>query len=223
MKKMLLLAGIMVFALASIAYADPGNVTDAEASTKLIGSKAAESADTIGAFAGNVTRLNITDTRETNWWQGLYGNATVAIELTDGSTTFFNWESSNPSGEIYFARAAVTWSNVAAPLAANIRSEQVTYDMADDNSTENLTATYGFNAHPAFDVGTTTIGANSAGCVSINDFDSVILWDSGNSQGVYAAIINNSATGYDGSAMDFQTILPTDGTAQTYLVYAELA
>lgn len=73
-----------------------------------------ESEKTVTAYGGNVSMLNINDTRQTERWQGYYGNVTGKITLDDASyQTFYDWTYSTISGEVYASNASITdWSTV---------------------------------------------------------------------------------------------------------------
>lgn len=69
----------------------------------------------IGAEAGNVTALVISETRVTQFWQGYYGNVSGSIVLDDAANnTLFAWELASPAGEIFAVNTsdAVQWNNV---------------------------------------------------------------------------------------------------------------
>ncbi|RMF05778.1 hypothetical protein D6764_03910 [Candidatus Woesearchaeota archaeon] len=225
MKKSFIVLAVMAIALAGAALAVPGNVTDSEGTTTIIGSRGIETTGTVNAEAGNVTQLTVADTTETQFWQGLFGTATVSIELSDGTNTFYSWPNNNPTGQLFFARSAINnWGNVVDSVSGNVLTEQNTNGMADNAfSIENLTSTYVDITHASFSVGGNAINSPTPG-VNIDDFKALFLWDTGNTQGVYTAIINQSGTGYDGGTYDFEILLPTNGAAvASYYVYAQLS
>jgi len=78
----------------------------------------------IGAQAGNVTALVVSQQRSTQAWQGYYGNVTGTIVLDDaGNFTLYDWSLPTPSGEIYAVNSStvVTWSNVYCMNTSNHR------------------------------------------------------------------------------------------------------
>ncbi|MBM3200559.1 hypothetical protein FJZ53_06480 [Candidatus Woesearchaeota archaeon] len=67
----------------------------------------------IGAIAGNVTEVIISGYSVTQSWQGYMGNVTGVITLEDSSNyTMYNWNVTNPQGEVYAANNSVTWTNI---------------------------------------------------------------------------------------------------------------
>ena len=204
----------------------------------------------VQAQAGNVTALNINSTRLTSRWQGYYGNVTGAITLDDASNnTLYNWQLASPQGEVYASNGsesgAVTWTNVfcfnysnnlsdGQPVVQRFNGTDLeraigasTTDKDSVNSTFNSTFT------GTFQVGGITI-SSSSGCrqttLFVNDqyqqtdFIEVLLTD--NNSIVYTALLEQDATGFSGSTLDFEMIVGENGdiaSATTYYFFVELA
>ena len=78
----------------------------------------------LSAQAGNVTALVITDNRNTEAWQGYYGNITGTITLDDANNfTLYDWDLPDPTGEIYASNGTdVTWKNAYCMNVSGIRN-----------------------------------------------------------------------------------------------------
>ncbi|MCX8000587.1 MAG: hypothetical protein N3A69_16820 [Leptospiraceae bacterium] len=70
--------------------------------------------DSINAFAGNVTEVNIFGYSPTRTWQGYFGNVTGTIQLTDAqSRVMYNWSLASPQGEVYAStNSSILWSKI---------------------------------------------------------------------------------------------------------------
>lgn len=192
---------------------------------------------TVDAYAGNVTQINLTALSITKGWQGYYGNIAGTLVLQNAANyTFYDWNVSTPKGQVYATRVAgPTWAGTTCLGAAGITTEEGTLNMAATdadsvtNTFDNTTST-----HPAFEVGSTTIGASS--CYATNAyvdnatqsaaFSQVLLAD-GASNVVYTTLINDSTTGFDSNSWDFELLVGEDGhngdTAATpYYFWVEL-
>ncbi len=56
----------------------------------------------IAAYAGNVTHLNVVGSTVTQSWQGYVGNVSGTVTLDDSaSNTLYDWSLASPEGEIY--------------------------------------------------------------------------------------------------------------------------
>ena len=198
-----------------------------------------------GALAGNVTPLDITQTRVTTFWQGYYGNISGTIVLGNAAgSNLYQWSEASPQGEIYATKNSTTinWTNVGCANETQVVNED-TWLGATVASTDSAKKTFSLTTHPSFQIGTKTI----AGCrsQSINAsgggsaFWEALLVDNGTSGAsmdddvvVYAAVLENNVNGFDGGLHDFQMLVgePGSGSQQypngnptTYYFYVELA
>ncbi len=67
-----------------------------------------------GAYAGNVTELNIGGGSVTQAWQGYFGNVSGTLQLADANNNvLYNWSLASPSGEVYAStNQTITWTNI---------------------------------------------------------------------------------------------------------------
>jgi hypothetical protein len=197
----------------------------------------------VQAQAGNVTALTINATKITSRWQGYYGNITGTITLDDANNaTMYSWEIASPQGEIYAVNDSTTptWGDIVCFNFSKTSAEQnVTLSGLQDslgmNSTDADTVNKTFNHtfKGSLTVGSVTL-TEGDGCqvVSLNvedkydaaKFNETILTDN-TTKIIYTALLEQDATGFQGSNLDFQMIVGENGDtteATSYYFYVEL-
>ncbi len=181
------------------------------------------------AQAGNVTQLNIDQTRITEIWQGFYGNVsgTIVLENSAGEN-FYDWSATELTGEVYATRASVSdWSTINCTNSTHWENEESTLNI-ESTATDGINETYSSTAHPSFDVGTNTM----LGCPSTRPYNSTeesgefwnVLLNSDATNVVYTAVLAENSNAFDDTTVDFEILVPVDksaGTAQYYF-YVEL-
>jgi hypothetical protein len=242
---------LVAASIAAVVVADPSGATN----VKVIDSERAAmsgSAQSTPAEAGNVTELLVNGTMITKTWQGYYGNVTGVIVLADASDNeMYMWtDASFSGGEIYATNSStVSWSNVNCfnltgyddELAVN-RSGNLTYFESylglGTSDVDGIDETFASTTHSAFDIGARTMTADTCSMVktyvsdapqsSSSDFIEVILFDNSTDVAVFAGLLNNSVTGFDDRAWDFQLLVPVEGghdtpaTTDTFYFFTEL-
>ncbi|MBN1503292.1 hypothetical protein JW930_07170 [Candidatus Woesearchaeota archaeon] len=192
--------------------------------------RTAQSPQTQDAQAGNVTRLDINQTKITDVWQGFYGNISGSITLDDaGNHTFYDWSMTAITGEVYATRETVAdWATINCSNSTYMDNEHsglgITGTWADS-----INNTYTSTSHDAFSVGNRPM----ASCPSTQAYDStgagafwnvmLAVYATGNP--VYTTIINEDNDGFDGYNWDFELLVPTNytnGGTATYYFYVEL-
>jgi hypothetical protein len=169
---------------------------------------------TIGAQGGNVTEISIHALTITQSWQGYYGNVTGTVTLQDSRNyTFYNWSAASPTGEVYATRnSSVSWTAVNCTTSGN-RTLEETYLGQSATDPDSVTNTFNAATHPQFSVGANTIYGNTCyttyGYVGNNTQTSnfVMLMLNSRSDVIYTTIINNSVTGFDSRAHDFELLV----------------
>jgi hypothetical protein len=184
---------------------------------------------TANAQAGNVTQLNIDQTRITDIWQGFFGNVSGRIVLQNsGGNSFYDWTVAQVTGEVYATRNTVSsWSTVNCTNSTQWQNEETALSIA-NTSTDGINETYNSTAHPAFMVGNTQL----SGCRSTRPFNSTgqagqfwnILLNSDPANVVYASLLVDNSNAFDNTTVDFELLVPTNRTTSTavYYFYAEL-
>jgi hypothetical protein len=183
----------------------------------------------VSAQAGNVSQLNIDQTRITDIWQGFFGNVSGQIVLEDsGGHNFYDWTSTTTTGEVYASRNTVSsWATINCTNSTQWQTEETALHIP-AAATDGINETYSSTAHTAFDVGTRTM----SGCRSTRPYNNLgvagafwnVMLNSDGTNVVYTSLIADNQDAFDGSKVDFEVLVPTDkstGTAQYYF-YVEL-
>jgi hypothetical protein len=184
---------------------------------------------TANAQAGNVTQLNIDQTRITDIWQGFFGNVSGRIVLQNsGGNSFYDWSSSQVTGEVYATRNTISsWSNINCTNSTQWQIEESSLSIA-NTSTDGINETFNATSHPAFMVGNNAL----LGCRSTRPYNSTgqagqfwnVLLNSDITNVVYASILADNSNAFDNTTVDFELLVPTNRTTSTavYYFYAEL-
>jgi hypothetical protein len=204
------------------------NVTSNETKTSTAGQM-------VNISGGYISKLNITASVQNPHWKAFVGWIDGKFTLDDASgSTLYDWTLSTIGGEVYATRASgvANWGTISCADATEITAEDTSLNhTAEDNITSTFTSAS--NSATFVVAGTTiTAGACSAINTYVNNvtqatkFEEVILHDT--SDIIYATILEEDETGYDGSAYDFQMLVPevaletwTGSTA--YYLYVELS
>ncbi len=174
------------------------------------------SAQTAPAQGGNVSEIDIDAIVVTTAWAGFYGDITGEIVLgNSGNDKFYNWTLTSVDGLVYGTRAAsITWDNVVCADGTAISTEN-TYLGVSSTDADSVENTFTQRDHPALvitdsnTVSTDTCNSTfafSSGIAQTSDWVQVLLHDGG-SNIVYSTATNDSTTGFDGSAYDFQLLV----------------
>jgi hypothetical protein len=139
---------------------------------------------------------------------------------------FYNWSGLNSlSGEVFAsASGAVDWGTIACTDATAISDLETALGISATDA-DRIENTYTSNAHPAFAVGGTPLsGCNStnayvSSALDPSSFYQVLLAD-GSANVVYTTLINESLTGFDSAAHDFQLLVgESDAVGSTDLYF----
>ncbi|MBU1199333.1 MAG: hypothetical protein KKF46_03410 [Nanoarchaeota archaeon] len=180
--------------------------------------------------AGNVTEINISGQAITDHWAGFYGEISGSITLanSDGNV-FYNWTGLNTiAGEVFAANeSTIGWGGIACADSGTISSLN-TWLGAAATDADTVNATYTRNDHADFSVGGTALSS----CNSTNAYTSSgaetttfyqVLLKDGDGTPVFAAIINETTTGFDGNTHDFELLVgEPEGAGTTMYFYIEL-
>ncbi|MBW2971604.1 hypothetical protein KY359_01080 [Candidatus Woesearchaeota archaeon] len=198
-----------------------------------------QSPDATGGYAmttggGTITWLNINATTQNPHWKAYVGNISGKLALQDASSnTIYDWNISSMEGEVYATRksAVVEWNSIACANLAQIQAEETALNMT-GSSEDSITNTFNKKSHSSFYAGLTSIAADSCNSTNLyvnsestSDFAELLLYDG--SYMVYAALLEDAITGFDGNQYDFQMLVPDSGlegsqTPETYYFYVEL-
>ncbi len=197
--------------------------------TKYVLSDPSLNVSNLTAGGGNVTPLEINGTSETKIWQGFFGEVGGGIVLEDATgSNLYDWNAVTPSGEVFATRTVISdWSNINCTNQTQIYQEEARLNISNSTS-DGINDTFLNTTHPSFDVA----GRLMTGCRSTltdNSTDpKVVFWNvllnTDAVTTVYTALIDNDVIGFNGTATDFQLLVPVNvslGQA-TYNIYIEL-
>ena len=189
---------------------------------------------------GYIFTTNLNSEQQNPRWKAYVGNVTGTLVLDDADGfSIYDWSiTASLTGEVYASRSSsVTWGNIACATAANITAEEIAMNHT-SNPNDNISTTFDGTDNDAFDVGTTSITANTCSTTNLfvngsapptDVFEEVLLHDE--SSMVYTSIIESDIQGYNtngtGATYDFQLIIPEVGLASwasstAYYFYVEL-
>ena len=189
----------------------------------------------VNISGGYVSKFNITATSQNPHWKAFIGQLDGKFTLDDSTgSTIYDWTMSTVTGEVYATRASATieWTTIGCANSTQITAEDVAMDHTGE---DNITSTF----TPASNAGTfvvagTTITTNTCSAtntyvnnVTDTEFEEVILYDSTNTDIVFATVLEADEVGYDGGTYDFQMIVPENGAetntgTTAYYIYVEL-
>jgi len=194
-------------------------------------------AATITTVGGSFTTLLLNATTQTPRWKAYVGNVTGQLVLDDSNNkSIYNWLVSSVTGEVYATRnSTIDWSTIQCAANESILAEDDALHMSQANP-DTINNTFVNNVHRLFYVGSSLITNSScraistyvddaAQSVSENAVFQEILLEDDSSRLVYASILNQNTTGFNGQKYDFQMIVAEDEylTAATpYYLYVEL-
>ncbi len=220
-KYMTALIALLVLLAVPLAYAAPDGATVTVGATER-GTE--NTAGTAATTAGNVTEVNVSGTAITTRWAGFFGNISAGLVLSDAANNkFYEWTVTDVSGSVvYAADAAVTdWSttNIVAATTADMPA------FLTGTTADNYTNTY--NAQEAFTSSTYNIPNTNYVATYSNgaagNLKSYSLKATTENALIWAGKALNDETSFDGGQVDYQVLVPVDGTTSTtYNFYLEL-
>jgi len=203
------------------------------------------SAKMINISGGRILSLNMSSTTQNERWKAFVGHIIGKYTLDDsGGSTIFDWTFTTTTGRVYATRNAtsVAWGSINCSNITHLINEDtlLQHSNPDDNITRTFNATYNnvtnttdSGGHNAFYAADTYIPATT--CPTLNtfvnnntqdaEFEEIALYDGVTM--VYATIMEDDGTGYNGQSYDFQMIVPENGNtsfqgATAYYVYVQL-
>ena len=223
----ILLLGILALALVTAAPDPLGATLTPGPSSR----GTSPSPSTANAQAGNVTQMNIDQTRITEIWQGFYGNVSGQIVLENsGGANFYDWTATALTGEVYASRSTISsWTSINCTNSTQWETEETVLSIP-AAATDGVNETFSSTTHPTFQVGTKTFAPNA--CKSTRPYDGTgtagqfynVLLNSDLTNVVYTVVLAENQNAFDNSTVDFEILVPVDKAAalSTYYFYVEL-
>ncbi|MEM0465787.1 MAG: hypothetical protein QXW97_03770 [Candidatus Pacearchaeota archaeon] len=199
--------------------------------------KPAVSSKMINISGGYIANVNITATTQNTRWKAFVGHVIGRFTLQDSTgSQIYDWSLITSTGRVYATRnsSSPVWTSINCSNVTTLTEENI--KMEHTNPNDNLTATFNITEgaiHGSFISAGRLINNNTCPVlrtyvnnVSQNsNFTEVALYDGVNI--IYASLLENDVTGYNGQKFDFQMIVPENGNstwsgATAYYLYVEL-
>lgn len=178
----------------------------------------------VNISGGILSSLNISVTLQNPHWKAFVGWISGKFALDDSSSsTIYDWSLSSIGGQVYATRNAsvVDWGNIGCATSVEIDAEDVALEHSGE---DNISTTFSGTNSGTYTVAGVPIAAGN--CSAINNyvnnntqsstFEEFVLSDSNSI--VFAAEIEDAATGYDGVSYDFQMIVPENSNESSFIV-----
>ena len=219
MKKiiMVLLTVFAVLTLSSMVLAT-GTVAGTEVVEGTPVSGSSSTFGTVTATGGDITEMDLTREAQTSYWQAYFGTVSNVLTLWDNTDAVYEWSSAKNIEWVFLSNSStVTWTSLGK---GDVR-------VAEDTALgltglDNVNSTFTGSTHAAVNIEGNVLTANGAPSVltlSKGGSDWTTALFSQGSTAVYGGQVNVDNEAYDGSTVDYQMMVPTDGTTRTYYVF----
>jgi hypothetical protein len=183
----------------------------------------------ITAYGGNTTLLNLDLSQNSHLWQGFFGNINGGIKLANAENeNFYDWTIVSAKGEVLATRYIVDdWSHINCTNQTEIYQEEERLSILNESS-DGINDTYMNTTHPIFDVAGKLISGCRATLTDNSTDIRVVFWNillnANATTTVYTGLMDNDVIGFNGTAVDFQLLVPVDRLAgyAVYYIYIEL-
>ncbi|MFW6378697.1 MAG: hypothetical protein ACOCZV_01620 [Nanoarchaeota archaeon] len=184
------------------------------------------SSESIDVTDGHVYNTDLNTTMSTYRWSGIYGNVSGNIVLSDDdSDVLYDWSAQGRL--VYASESTPDWSALTDATENNVTAA---YPHIGNADSDNYSTTF-TGASESVDSGIYT--SLSSDYAQTYDNETTATWKTyslqdASSNIVFAGLVQQGgAASYKGSIVDYQMIVPEDGTegddsATTYNLYAEL-
>ena len=218
---------MVVFAVVPAWAADPVNASaTVNSNTSYAPSGSAGSS---AATGGNITQIDLSVSTSTSKWQGYYGNVSGGITLadSDNSNKMYEW-TNTIVGNVFAAQDPNMNNSNWIGLTNRSGSEIDTNFSYTPGDSDSATNTF-INDSTSITVAGTTYNLKANSSVKtysggVPTWETIALANStspADGNYVFAGIISNDGTAYNGENADFQIIVPI-GSSPTYYFYVEL-
>ncbi len=229
---------VMLMMFLSLSFLFAANPSGSDTLTSVSNeTKSAVGTKMFNVSGGYLSTFNLSSTVQNSRWKAFIGNVTGSFTLDDSTgATIYDWSIATITGRVYATRqsGAVTWASINCSNTTYLNTEASL--MYHNNVNDQLNKTFNASAsgtHDSLWVGSVFIPANTCPTINtyVNDitqdssFEEMALSDGVNT--VYATIMEEDVTGYDGSKYDFQMIVPENGSSgfsssTAYYTYIEI-
>ena len=221
MKKILTIMAFLVLGLLVAGVASAASPSEASVSNAAdLGEYSMTSSDNVSIEAGNVTYADLNSNMSTYRWAGLLGNASGNVILGDSSNNImFSWAGATPLMVYASLASSIAWSSLADATSSNMPTYLTGGSDADNYASTFTGSSQNISSH-IFSISSdfaTTLGSSIWKTYSLTD-GSHLVW---------AGSVVAGGISYSGSTVDYQMIVPEDGTsgntaATAYNLWIEL-
>lgn len=193
----------------------------------------------------------------TQSWQGYFGSVSGGLKLADATdSVLYNWSVVNPEGEVYAStNSTILWPHIQCfnltangtyndesgnggttnLYGTNVTQLESTFNV-DSSDLDSVNYTFSSFNHDSFFSASQEFAADecpSAQLFTNNSqsedglFEEVLLYEPVTASVVYTSILEESANGFNGSAIDFEMMVLEDGhgadtATTTYFFFVEI-
>ncbi len=218
MQKTIIAGLLAIFSVLLIggALAAPSGATVA---STLNSSWSGQSAESMAAYGGNVSQMNVSTYQQTASWVGFWGNVTGGLTLRDaGGNSFYSWTVSSLTDSIVYAcnETTITWSTIAK--FNNSQAEDFYSDGGNDDWNDTFTLFENFTG-----ISFNVTDANYTTTLGTGAYKTYSLFDTTNGVGIWAAKVTEDQGAFDGAnTTDYQILAPASASGETYSFYLEI-
>ena len=181
----------------------------------------------VSVYAGNIYLANVSTEQSTYHWAGIYGNATGTLVLGDSlGSRMYEW-AAKASYVFFDDDTTVNWNSLDNATCTDVETIYTFLTGASDSCANTFTNT-GATSFKSIANVQSTIYALTYDNTKALVWKTYAIKDTGNNDVIFAAETNNApGTAYDGSAANYQVILPENGenadaNPTTYYIWIEL-
>jgi len=206
----LLAVGLMLVGVASANVPSSAQVNQAQNLGRYVAGIANNS--NVSLTSGNITNINISTSMSTFRWAGLFGNASGQLRLADTyGTNMFVWTGN--ANMVYACKTTnPSWANLVDANAADVEGA-FTFLANNTNASDSYARTFTAAAHP---INSNIYPALQSDYATTLSSVSTPWWTYSLKDNVpnivFAGKTVLSGTAYNGDNVNFQMIIPEDGT-----------
>jgi len=185
--------------------------------------------NTLDVEGGNVTYLDFDSGQQSQIWQGFFGQISGGLVLENSQGyTMYDWTIVEAKGEVLATRHIISdWSQINCSTQNEIYQEEYRLNIPNASS-EGINDTYMNTTHPQFEVGLIVINGCRSTLTDNSTSDKAVFWNivlnADANRTVFAGLIEDNVIGFNGTAVDYQLLVPANRTSgfAVYNFYLDL-
>lgn len=181
------------------------------------------------AQGGNVSMLFVNAGQDSSIWQGFFGTISGGFVLENAQGhTMYDWSIVQASGEVMASRKIISdWTSINCSNQTEIYEEEYRLNIP-NSSVQGINDTFVSTAHPVFDIGYIALDNCRSTLTDNSTAEKVVFWNvilnTDENTTVYVSLVDDNTIGFNGTAVDYQLLVPTNLTTSTalYNLYLDL-